>query len=241
MKHPWVFLLAPSDEAALAPLRLAAGLEIAPGNQALWLRGPAPDEALARALSALPATARFERLANDRLRPLDSRIASQRLPDLRWTPLAKWCQVALPPAALAGTPPGPVPLRLVRSTEEQPPNLLLVDLETWTNFALRAAEVRLRPLRFAVSAERRVLVRGLPLPPLPGGRFVERGNVAVPAGFAWQPAVPVEVVRRLFAASGDALVLWQADGSCVRLHSDHFIPATRGAARETLAGFSGAT
>jgi hypothetical protein len=78
-----------------------------------------------------------------------------------------------------------------------------------------------------------VLVKGTPLPPLPGQRFVLYQGVAVPAGFAWQPAVSAEVVIQRFNVSGDALVLWNADDTITRLHQEQLIPVTRSAVRKT--------
>jgi hypothetical protein len=130
-------------------------------------------------------------------------------------------------AALPASLPGAVALRLVRSADERDPDLLLTRLGEFHGFVLRAAGVRLERLRFAVSDDRRVLIHGTPLPPLPGQRFVLHQRVAVPAGVTWQPAVSAEVVARRFRVSGDALVLWNEDNSITRLHTEQLIPVTR--------------
>jgi hypothetical protein len=55
----------------------------------------------------------------------------------------------------------------------------------------------------------------------------------VPAGFAWKPAVSPEVLARRFGGSGDALVVWNEDGTIVRLHGEQFVQASRSSARAT--------
>ncbi|MFO1513670.1 MAG: hypothetical protein U1F83_12255 [Verrucomicrobiota bacterium] len=121
-------------------------------------------------------------------------------------------------------------LRLVRSGEECESELLLTTLAEFKPFAMYCAGAP--GLQFAVQA---LLVRGTPLPPLPGGRrfALHQGVAAVPAGFAWRPTVSAEVLARRFGVTGDALVLWNEDGTITRLHGEQFVPATRGAARAT--------
>jgi hypothetical protein len=121
----------------------------------------------------------------------------------------------------------------VRSTKELEPTLLLSSFEVFRHFALTAAELRLDRLAFAAESSGRVLVRGIPLPPLPGVRFTLHGSVAVPAGWTWAPSVGADVVARCLGASAGNLVLWTEDGRYTRLHSEQFIPVTRSAVRAT--------
>jgi len=214
---------------ALAALRLGTAIEVAETETEVWLRGPPCDESLDAKLSALPARGHFELLPLNQLRQTGHRVPSARLPDMRWRLLSGWLQVEMPVAALPAREPDPIPLQLMRSADEQEPELLLTTLDEFANFAMSAAQVRLGRLQFAVDADGRVLVRGKPLPPLPGRQFVLHGGVAVAAGFTWKPNVSAEVLVRRFGISGDALVLWNDDGTITRLHSEQFVPATRSA------------
>src|SRR6266496_1426915 len=98
----WALQLAAADAAALAPLRLRNGIEVGEAGDFLWVRGPAGDERLERALQSLPALNRFEWLMNDALRPITSRITSDSLPTLPWQPLDRWLRAELPPLACPG-------------------------------------------------------------------------------------------------------------------------------------------
>lgn len=212
------------------------GVEVAEAGNDIWIRGKPADESLDIALSSLPACARYERLVSNALRRVDQRVPCGRLPELHWQPLSSWLQVGLPSAALPGNEPKPASLQLVRSTVEREPELLLTTLDDFKRFVMQAAQVRLDRLQFAAAADGRVIVRGKPLPPLPGRRFGLHQGVAVPAGFAWQPAVSSEVLARRFGVSGDALILWNEDGSIVRLHGEQFVSASRSAVRATEQG-----
>jgi len=234
--QPWALCMAREDAAALGALRLVPGLEVAEAGSDVWLRGQRAEEKLIPRLLGLPAMARYEWKAPDHLRRLDQRIASHRLPLLRWQPLDAWLRVELPAAAFPASEPAPVALRLVRSGEEHTPDMLLTSVAEFRQFTLHAARVRLERLSFAASAQGEVLVRGVPLPPLPGARFVLHDGVAVPAGFGWAPAVSKDVLARRFGASNDAPVLWNADGTLTRFHSEQFVPASRSAVLATEEG-----
>jgi hypothetical protein len=236
VNFPWAICLAQEDAMALAALRLVAGLEVAEQGGLVWVRGPQVEERLEVKVAGLPARARYEWLPPNGLRPVDCKIPLARLPEVQWRPLAAWLRVETPLAAMAGTPPPGLSLRLVRSTREQEPELLLTGLEEFRDFAMTAAQVRLERLHFAANVEGQVLVRGRPLPPLPGRRFVLNGGVAVPAGFSWEPAISAEVLARRFAASEETVVLWNEDGTFTRLHREQFFPASRSAVRATAEG-----
>jgi hypothetical protein len=235
MSSQWVIRLALPDAASLAPLRLTRGIEVAEKDPFVWVRG-ANDEKLERLVRALPAVARYEVIAGNRLRNLESRIPSETLPALSWQPMNRWLRVQMPTASslpMEREDLRPVPLRIVRSAEERPIALLVTRLEGWREFALNAPEIRLRQLRFAVDQAGNIVVRGKPLPPLPGRQFVLDGNIAVQAGFAWEPAVSADVLSRRLGLSTDALALFYEDGTFSRIEAEQFVPATRSAVRET--------
>lgn len=233
MDFPWAICLAREDAASLAGLRLTVGIEVGEAGPEVWLRGRQSDEQLKLKLLGLPARGRYEWLPADRLRQTNRHIPSARLPDLNWQPLAAWLRVESPVSALPAIEPGPVQVRLARSADECEPELLLARLEDFAGFVARAALVRLERLRYAATADGRVLVRGMPLPPLPGRRFVLHDGVAVPAGFAWQPAVSAAVLTRCLGGPAGGLVLWNEDGTITRLHSEQFVPVTRSGVRVT--------
>jgi hypothetical protein len=187
---------------------------------------------------ALPATARYEWLNSNLLRQVDQRIPSASLPPLQWHPLDAWLQVEIPAAAFPAQPPPPVQLRLVRSTDEQEPELLLTNLDELARFAAMAARARLERLQFAADGTGAAFVRGKPLPPVPGRRFILHGGVAVPVGFSWEPKVAAAVLNRSFTVSSDGLAVWNEDNTFMRLHGEQFVPLSRSALRATQQALS---
>jgi MoxR-vWA-beta-propeller ternary system domain bpX2/FtsH ternary system domain X7 len=265
MSSQWVIRILLTDAESLAPLRLTRGIEVAEKEAFVWIRGASGDERFERLVRALPAVARYEITGGNRLRNLESRIPAETLPALNWQSVNTWLRVKMPltPALssdgereknshslhvrnderdevspLAAGPGLPaVSIRIVRSAEERSVALLVTSLDEWREFALNAPEIRLRQLRFAVDEAVNVVIRGKPLPPLPGRQFVLHGNIAVQAGFTWEPAVSADVLSRRLGLATDALALFHDDGTFSRIEAEQFVPATRSAVRETAEGF----
>ena len=145
--------------------------------------------------------------------------------------------VAAPPcaptAALPGELPVTPPLRVVPCFRARPASALLVELEAWRRFATAAADARLRSLQFAVSADRRCLVRGRPVPPIDGQRWLDDGGIAVPCGCRWDPPVDCDVLRGLFGTGPGDLVLLCPDRPPELLRDEFSVGASRSAVRNT--------
>jgi len=232
----WAIQLSSNHGALLGALRLVNGIEVGLDSNSLWLRSRARDESLDALLRALPAMHRFDWEKEDVLRPVGSRLASARFPEVNWQPLRAWLQVTFPVAQLPAVKPFPVAMRLVPSGAMQPANAALVPLANWVAWAESAPELRLRPLRFATAMDGCCLVLGAPLPSIPGRLFVERDGVVIPAGVAWSPAVSALTLRRLFGAPDQNIVLWDEAG-IRHLSPELIVPASRANARATASGF----
>lgn len=204
----------------------------------VWLRGETLDPDLDRRLRATGG-ARFVVDPDGALRAPGRRLPAGRLPRGPWRPLA----ALLAPTAPAASAPAPAAragLRLVRggSAPADEPGALLVATATLVAWALGAPQVRLAPLEVAARADAgEALVRGRPLPPLPGTRLVVRDGVAVPAGLTLAPALdPPALEALLDLAPGDLGVLAGEgdDPTLERVPAAAFAPLTRALAR-TLA------
>jgi hypothetical protein len=160
-------------------------------------------------------------------------VPSGFLPDGPWTPLKEWLQPAAPPTLLPGKVTSRASLRLVRTTAERNANLVCVGFRAWRDYAVSAPQIRLHRLSFAVSGDAQTLIRGEPLPPLPGTRYVEIDGVAVPLGLTWSPAIDAEVVRESLGLDAHDIGLFTLAGVCEVIRADDFIRATRSAVRLT--------
>jgi len=227
-------LALPQVEAAcLAAVRRWPGLEVCEAAGTVWLRAPHLDDDQWEFCRRLPGADRYTLADDGRLLRVGMLVPHGRPPAGPWRPIVQWLGVELPTTDSPPPPPPPAPLALVRSTVERAPTWLLTDLETWTAYAATAPQVRLACWSVAADPAGRVEVRGTPLPPLPGARFVETDGIAVPLGYAWSPGVPAALLRQAFRLEhGDAL-LWTADGTRRRIAAGDWVRATRSAVRLT--------
>jgi hypothetical protein len=234
MTERWFVRLPTSSASALSMLRGFAGVECAVDGDAMWLRGMSDDDRLRTALHALPGGQQFEQWERDGLRPLGKTVPTDRLPSLEWRPLTAVVQPTLAAPALAGRLSEKCPLRLVRSSNIETPNVLRTTLEPLARYAAHAPQVRLQKCVFSACADGRIVVRGEPLPPLDGQLFFERCGVAAPAGWRVEPALDAEVMAGAFGlAAGDLCLLIDAD-RVERIGADEFVRVTRSAVRLTV-------
>lgn len=232
----WALCLPRESAVALGPLRRRPGVTVHETGAGLWLQGDGPDETLELSLRALPGARRYVVLPDGQLLEAGKRVPHGFLPAGTWHSLTQWLEVSLDAAGLAGRLTEGVLLRLVRSTGVRAENVLLTGLSAWSAYGSDAAQVRLERWSFAVSAGGGVVVRGEPLPPLPGQPFVETEGVAVPAGWAWEPAVDASVLRELLALDGSDLALLHPDGTWDHVGGEDFIRASRSAIRLSAEG-----
>lgn len=222
----------PKDKAAqLGPLRTLGGLEVHETDKEIWLRVRETSEEIQTALKSLPAATAFRVLDDGQLCQWGNLVPHGFLPAGPWESLSQWMTVKLPSAALAGRLTNRIPLQLVRDSQPRDANLLLTSLNDWLAYGRTAPQVRLDRWQFAVSVENEVLIRGTPLPPIPGQQFIEEHGIAIPCGWHWSPAVDGEVLAQAFALSDCTLLLWRAEGSIERIAREQFVRATRSAIR----------
>lgn len=254
MSPTWALRLEPREGPALGPLRRMPGPEAPPGltglevcleGAALWLRGPDPDDGLAATLRALPASARFVVDEQGLLRPPGARLPVGRLPRGPWWPLARWLRPRLPEGGRDPAPaPEPLALRLVRAGPDDvhpDPELLRLPLAALAAWAEEASALRLARLSLAVDTgdPPRALVRGQPLPPLPGERLVVVEGVAWPVGYAPRPGLDPGALSLTLALLPGELALLDPQGGREVVPGGAFVPATRAAIRAAWAARSG--
>ena len=235
---PWAVCLPWREVGSTLVLRLKPGLLAAREGDRFWLRGHDWSEGMTRLLRQLPLEAWYRVQPDGQLIRSDARVPSGRLPALDWRPFEAHWELDLPPASLPGRAEGRVSLRLERTDAVRDADAIVLDSKTWAEYAVDSPAIRLKPLSFAVCEDGRCLIRGRPVPPLPGVRLWESAAVLVPCGYTWQPAVDTAVVKQVLEVGEDDLVLWHASGAWERLSTDQFVRATRSAVRATFGGGS---
>jgi hypothetical protein len=242
----WAIELDAADASACGMLRHDPGIEACIQQGRLWLRSKSMNEALAARLLRLPACGRYEVTNSGALVAQGTRVPHGRLPEGTWLALRFWLPLERPPAQSAIAPVliNNVGLTLVRSDSLREANVLEVSLRAWTALATEAPAIRLAKWSFAVDNSGTTLVRGTPLPALPGQRLVEEGGVAVNAGLTWFPRVSPDVIREMVGADDTDLIILSdipnSSGVCCRIiPGDSFVRATRSAVRLTALNMEG--
>jgi hypothetical protein len=238
----WAARLPRESSRAAAGLRLRTDLLVADAAEHLWLRGETLSPELELELRKISGAERFDCADGGALTPRGARVPTLSLPpDLAWQKPDEFFRVTPQPASLAGEVSKRATLRVVRDprSREREANVLVASLRVWVQYASTAPLVRLRPLRFAASADGCALVRGTPLPPLAGRRYVEHQGVALPSGFAFSPAIDAAGVRALLGTDPQSLALFDEDGTYERIEADQFMAVSRSAARATGESFGG--
>ena len=230
---PWTIRLPVEDAEHLGKLRLINGLSILVDGASVWLRGEYLDEDLNRRIRSIPDAERFLIKADQQLTRPDETVPCARLPDGSWEPLRSWLSIKLPVAGFAAQTDERITLKLVRSSTPMSANLMQTSWERWRTYAIMAPAIRLTRLGFAVSENSAVLIRGTPLPPIPGRLFIEDRGIIVPLGWQFVPNVGSTVVRQLLNLNEMEMALFCEDGSFERVPETAFVQATRSAVRMT--------
>lgn len=246
----WAFRVMQSRVRCLGELRHHPGVEAALYGEYIWVHGSGLDGPMFAVLAACADGPVFVVDRQDRLIPYGSAVPVERLPTLPWKSLAQLLEPELPITQVVTARFSSCPLRLERSPVEQPGAVLVTRWSDFESWSAEASEVRLRACQFAVYVEAQrqlVCIRGRPLPPLAGTFYWTAGNVAVPCGFTWSPAVDADILRsvllRRFSDCGEVLstadlLIWHESGVVDVIHRGEFLPALRTHVRTTAASLA---
>jgi hypothetical protein len=231
---PWAVLLPHESTAALARLRSSVALGVCESAEGLWLRGPRLEETLDKQLRLIPGGRRFAVVEEGQLLAAGNLVPLGRVPEGPWGLLSEWLEISLPPFQERGSAAlEPVTLMLVPATTEREPTLLVTTLAQLASYAATAPQWRIDRWTFAATSDGKVIVRGTPLPPIPGTQWVLDQSIATPAGLSWSPPVDAAVVQQLLGLAEGEIALLRADRTCDRIAGDHWVRASRSAIRGT--------
>lgn len=221
----------PRDQAHhLGALRLQPGFTICEQQDSVWVRVSNLPEESENTFASLPGV-RYNVAADLQLTRVDQRTPSGWLPQGDWLPLAQWLRVEIDSPGYSGKQSAKAQLQLVRSESPAEANLLLTTSACWRAYAIAAPIVRLNALSFAMTAGDQLVIRGTPLPPISGTRFIEQQGVAAPAGWIWSPQLDADVIAGVLGIETNDVALLKEDGSWDHIKADDFIQATRTAVR----------
>ena len=233
MKTTFAIKMQHSDVSTLGALRCCPHVDVLETETELWLRYAMDSQEDDAAFRVLPGI-RFGVHEDRQLTRMGTLVPQGHLPDGEWQPLPQWLEVSTAAPAFAGRPSRSVPLKLVRGGAPAEPSILVTDAATWQDYAVVAPQWRLERLAFAMSAEHHVVIRGQPLPPLSGERYVERSGVAIPVGWSWSPAIDACLVARVLGIEADVLALVHQDAAHDLIRNEDFVATTRSSVRASF-------
>lgn len=229
----WALRIRNDDLGSLCALWRVPGVEALPQSNGIWLRGGDPDDATRRLLPTLPNEGRFEITEHGALIAPGQRVPLGVLPSGHWRPLRDLLELQLPQAKMAAQIDPAVQVDLVPCQDARNPNVLVTDFDVWYHYAIAAPQVRLNACEFAVSADRRALIRGSTLPPIPGTSAVETAGLVVPCGWTWNPPVDAAILARAWRIrAGDLCLIWPGKSLEV-IKADQLVAASRSAVQLT--------
>lgn len=186
----WALRVALSNGNRAGRLRTVHGTEAAIVGDDLWFRGVRLDDELLPTLAAVADGPVFMLSGDDWLTPVRHRVPSARLPDADFTAAENLLTPTLPTSQLAYNFQHPVKLKLQRSSTAHVAELWCGVASEFRKWAETAPKIRLQACRYALCSDSgRVIVRGIPLPPLAGQLFWMADRIAIPLGWHWSPAV----------------------------------------------------
>jgi hypothetical protein len=228
-----IIVLSQADQAALGSVRCLPGLQAANDGELIWLRGIAAGAPIDLRIRQLPGLHTYRLDEEHNLFPPGALTPVSKLKVLQWQPLSEFIKVELPVSGMPGKIVQQHSIRLVPSEKMETGMALLTDIHTWKMYAEDAPFVRLQQLEFAVSENDRVLIIGLPLPPIPGKEYIIRDTIVLPCGYDFDPPVIASLLIAQLNPGGDAWLLFNTDGSWQLIAKDCLVPATRSAVRLT--------
>lgn len=223
-----VITLLPADIKVLALLRTRVDMVAARHQDLIWVKGIADN-----AFRQLPALNTWKPDGANRLFAPGALTPALTLPELAWQPLTEFIPVSLPASGLPAfaTARHAVKLAPCPGTEES--FAILTEMRTLEAYIAAAPQVRLRHLRFAASASARVLVAGVPLPPIPGTSYTLKDRILMPAGYDFDPPVIRSLLTEKLEAARTHFLLYHVNGAYEMIPDTSFVHVTRSAVRLT--------
>lgn len=223
-----VITLLPADIKVLALLRTRADMMAAWHQDQIWVKGMADT-----AFRQLPALRTWKVDASNRLFAHGALTPELTLPILEWQALTEFIPVSLPASGLPTYATSKYPVQLAPCVSNEESFAILTEMRVLETYVAAAPQVRIRHLRFAASANARVLVAGVPLPPVPGTSYTLKDRILMPAGYDFDPPVIRSLLTEKLATARTHFLLFHVNGQYEMIPETSFVHVTRSAVRLT--------
>lgn len=222
----------------LARIRHWPNLKVAFDDAKLWVRDFDYAQIHSVEVKSIPFKDLFYEQGN-KLFFLNSRLPERLAPALLWTPIDRALPVSLPSFnhnyfGLHDT----IEIRFVPSDAEADTAAMLVTLDVLGRYLQTAPAVRLQKIRWVVFNNTHALLLGKPPLPVPGETFWQRKDFLIPTGHDFELFVLADALQKKTNPGRDHWVVWQTNGTYVRIAKESVMPLSRSSYRLTCQSLS---
>lgn len=169
---------------------------------------------------------------NGKLFPQGSLLPDGPVPGLLWSPIERGLPLTLP--AFRGNYTAeqpPVSVRLIPAQTEQSLVAVRTTRAQLAPYLETAPAIRLRSIQWARLETDGALLIGVPLLPVLGEGFWQRGRMLLPAGLDFDLPVLTDLLATRLNPTGTDWLLWEPDATYARIPAAALVPLSVGAFR----------
>jgi hypothetical protein len=218
----------------LTGIRHWKNLKIAADERNFYLKDFTEGQLLSAELKSIPDAVLFQVKENKFFR-INSLVPERKAPSsLLWTPVERGLPVTLPSMnhnyfRLNQT----VKIRLMDSEEESEPAAMLTSFAMLSAYAEKAPAVRLVNLKWVLTGEGNVFIKGIPILPVHGDTFWKQGNSYYPSGSEPEFDVLSEMVEKKLQRNKTDVIVWNRDSTYHLIPENFFKILTLSSVRQT--------
>src|SRR5579871_3995181 len=168
-----IFVIDKKNEGALSEVRCIEGLYAATDNENILLKCAINITNENSGIVELPVKKTFLLDDERQLFEKKSDTPVDVLKEYNWQPLSEFLKIELPVFAMPAKVTGKYTFKIIPASNSANGSALLTALAIFKKYAEEAPAIRLQSLTFAASEKNEVLIKGNPLPPLPGKEYWE--------------------------------------------------------------------
>jgi hypothetical protein len=218
----------------LSHIRHWDNLKMATDADAVWVKNFTAWQLESKELLAIPFIKIY--LCKDNLLfPKGSLLPLKKIPNLLWVPIERALNIELSNYNynFFGINQS-VAIRLVRTEEEKKATALVADVDEANSYLLNASSVRLKPLEWLLVNSNKALIFGVPMLPINGRAFWQRGNFLFPLGYCLEFPLMESVIERKAITSENQLIWWTTESSYCLIDKNKIQPLSIASWKQTI-------
>jgi MoxR-vWA-beta-propeller ternary system domain bpX2 len=218
----------------LGQIRHWTNLKMAIDGGFIWIKNFTEEQSNSVEIKTIP----FAQIFVDRNGLLflkGSGLPSHKTPNLLWTPIERALPIEKPSFNhnFFGITQK-LELKLVPSQNEKQTNIILVESELLEDFILKTSSIRLQNIKWVIANNNKVLLSGIPLLPLNGAGFWQKGNMIYPVGFSLEFEIFEDLLSENLTQNDSFFVWWQNEFTYSLISIDQFKPLSISSWRQSF-------